>query len=141
MSLLHWKIIMTPNKYQLFKKFLKGKYNLHSIFTISVMQKFNLYHLDHVIHPSLCFFFGLNFILQSNACYFQFEFNTLKLSIMWCKDIKGHTVNEIESDMVPTPNIDLLNEGINFFSRILNYYPLTTLLLCYNLFKLDCLYI
>lgn len=42
----------------------------------------------------------------------------------------GYTVNEIESDMVPTPNIDLLNERDSFFFQ---EYLLITLSLtsCY----------
>lgn len=83
---LQWPIVISINYWH----FLKRNYDLHSISTIYDFSS-EKFHLNH---PSFCFFFGLNFILQSNSWYFQFEFNTLKC-IIWCKDKMGHTVSEI----------------------------------------------
>lgn len=107
---LQWPIIISINYWH----FLKKNYDLHSISTISVLRNFTYFN-SYVNHPIFYLFFGFNFILQSNAWYFQFEYNTLKC-IFWCKDKTckmGHTVSEIGCmlpDMVQTPNIDLLNE-------------------------------
>lgn len=121
---LQWPIIISINYWH----FLKRNYDLHSISTIYDFssEKFHLFQFMSII---LVFVFSLDSILYCKA---RIKWDTLSVRLGVCTLTYGSN-----SKYWP-----FKWKGLKFFPRILKYLlGLTTLLLCYNLLKIDCLYI